>query len=194
MALAIKRAAKDVIGQIETLLADALLNEGQGNSLITKLKSAIKKLDKEQEKVALNMLNAFINHVKSLIDEGVLSSADGDPLISAVQDIVDSLSAGLAKRTLVSNNANPDSYVLNINYPNPFNPETTISFVLPEAVQTRLIIYNQLGREVARLVDGYLGAGYHTATWDATNVASGMYFYRLQAGDFVQTRKMVLLK
>ena len=91
-----QQAAQDVIGNIETLLADALLSAGQGNSLIKKLESAIKKLDKEQKKVALNMLNAFINHVNSLIDEGVLTSADGNPLISAIQDIVDSLSAGLA--------------------------------------------------------------------------------------------------
>ena len=140
------------------------------------------------------MLNAFINHVNSLIDEGVLSSADGDPLISAIQDIVDSLSAGLAKRTLVLNNANPDNYVLFSNFPNPFNPKTRISFVLPEAGQTRIIIYDQMGREVVRLVDGHVGVGNHSVTWNASNVASGMYFYRLLAGDFVQTRKMVLLK
>ena len=189
-----QEAAQDVIGQIETLLADALLNEGQGKSLTRKLKSAIRKLDQEQEKVAVNILNAFINQVNSLINAGVLSAADGDPLISAVQNIVDSLSDGFAKRTLVSNNANPDSYVLHSNYPNPFNPETRISFVLPEAVQTRLIIYNQMGREIARLVNDYLEAGNHRVTWNASNVASGIYFYRLQAGDFVQTRKMIYLK
>ncbi|TFB12350.1 T9SS type A sorting domain-containing protein [Candidatus Marinimicrobia bacterium MT.SAG.3] len=69
-----------------------------------------------------------------------------------------------------------------------------MSFVLPEAGQTRIIIYDQMGGEVARLVNGYLGAGYHTASWDAKNVALGIYFYHLQAGDFIQTRKMVLLK
>ena len=188
-----QKAAQDVIGQIETLLAEALLNEGQGNSLIKKLESAIKKLDKEQEKVALNMLNAFINHVNSLIDEGFLSSADGDPLISAIQDIIDYLT-GLSKDALTGREGIPDSYALSNNFPNPFNPETRISFVLPEAVQTRLIIYNQMGREVARLVDGYLGAGNHSVNWNASNVASGMYFYHLQAGDFTETRKMILLK
>ena len=88
----------------------------------------------------------------------------------------------------------PTEFALSQNYPNPFNPETRISFALPEAGFTRIIIYDQLGREVSRLVDSHLGAGYHEVTWNATNVSSGIYFYRLQAGDFVQTRKMVLLK
>ena len=88
----------------------------------------------------------------------------------------------------------PDKYTLAQNYPNPFNPETKIRFAFPEAEFTRIIIYDQLGREVTRLVYGHLGAGYHEVTWNASNYASGIYFYRLQAGEFVQTRKMVLLK
>ena len=79
-------------------------------------------------------------------------------------------------------------------FPNPFNPATTISFVMQKAGKTRLVVYDLLGKEVARLVDGVMDAGTHTATWNASNFPSGIYFYRLQAGDFVQTRKMVLLK
>ena len=88
----------------------------------------------------------------------------------------------------------PETFTLYPNYPNPFNPITTISFILPQPEQTALIIYNILGQEIIRLVDGKYDAGNHQVTWDASNVSSGIYFYRLQAGDFVETRKMVLLK
>ena len=87
-----------------------------------------------------------------------------------------------------------NDYNLSNNYPNPFNPVTTIEYTLPRSGEVSLIIYNILGKEVARLVDGEMTAGNHTANWDASNFASGIYFYRLKSGNFVQTRKMVLLK
>ena len=88
----------------------------------------------------------------------------------------------------------PSSFSLAQNYPNPFNPGTVIEFVLPQPSDITLVIYNLRGEEVRRLIEGQKPAGYHQVTWDASNVASGIYFYRLQAGDFVLTRKMVLFK
>jgi len=87
-----------------------------------------------------------------------------------------------------------DDYLLSDNYPNPFNPATTIQYALPETGDVLLTIYDLRGQEVASLVSEVHQAGYHKATWDASNFSSGIYFYRLQAGNFVQTRKMVLLK
>jgi len=86
------------------------------------------------------------------------------------------------------------SYFLFENYPNPFNPTTLIEYSIPKSDVVTLIVYNIVGQEVARLVNGVQKAGNHNIKWDASSVASGIYFYRLQAGDFVQTRKMVLLK
>jgi flagellar hook assembly protein FlgD len=85
------------------------------------------------------------------------------------------------------------------NYPNPFNPSTTISFVLPEAAQVSLKIYDVTGQLVQTLVEGFVEAGRHQVVWDGANqhgvpVASGVYFYQLQAGEFKQVRKMSLLK
>jgi len=88
----------------------------------------------------------------------------------------------------------PSSFSLSQNYPNPFNPTTTIEYALPRSGDVVLAIYNLRGEEVSRFADGEQPAGYHSVIWNAANVASGIYFYRLQAGDFVQTRKMVLLK
>jgi hypothetical protein len=93
----------------------------------------------------------------------------------------------------------PNDYALNQNFPNPFNPSTAIRFALPRAAQVELVVYNTLGQKVATVVDGEMGAGHHAVVWEGRNdggqaVASGVYFYRLSAGDFHQTRKMMLLK
>jgi len=85
-------------------------------------------------------------------------------------------------------------FELNQNYPNPFNPVTTISFSVPEASEVKLTIYNILGEEVASLVNGFKEAGVHTVDFNASQFNSGFYIYRLEAGKFVQVRKMMLVK
>ena len=88
----------------------------------------------------------------------------------------------------------PDRFELTGNYPNPFNPQTTIAFSMPEAAAVRLTVYDLLGRRVALLVDGNLAAGRHEVRFDAANLPSGQYLYRLSTpkGDF--TKLMMLLK
>ncbi len=80
------------------------------------------------------------------------------------------------------------------NYPNPFNPSTTVACSLPQAQQVRLSVYDVLGREVRRLVDGDQAAGRHEVVFDASTLPSGTYFYRIETPSGVQTRKLVLLK
>jgi hypothetical protein len=87
----------------------------------------------------------------------------------------------------------PTEHALSQNYPNPFNPTTTIQFALPKSSRVSLKVVDDLGKEVATLVAQELGPGYFTVRWQA-NVPSGIYFYRLHAGEFVQTKKMILLK
>jgi hypothetical protein len=88
----------------------------------------------------------------------------------------------------------PTSFSLSQNYPNPFNPATRIQYALPENAQVKLTVYDMLGQRVAVLVDKKQPAGYHEIVFQATSLPSGMYFYRLNAGGFVETRKMVVLK
>jgi hypothetical protein len=88
----------------------------------------------------------------------------------------------------------PTSYSLERNYPNPFNPTTTIEFSLPEATTARVAIYDMLGREVAVLADGRMTAGAHSVEFDASALSSGVYFYRLEAGSFNAVKKMALMK
>ena len=91
-------------------------------------------------------------------------------------------------------NAVPGKYYLFQNYPNPFNPKTNIKFNLPKTNETKLIVYNGLGREVAILVNEKLNAGHYEYTFDGTGLTSGVYFYRINTGEFVETKKMLLLK
>ena len=88
----------------------------------------------------------------------------------------------------------PNDFLLSQNYPNPFNPTTTIEFSLPEAAYVRLDVYNILGQQVTRLVDGDLPAGDHRVEFDGWNLATGVYFYRLATTDFHATKKMLLVK
>ena len=93
----------------------------------------------------------------------------------------------------VTNNI-PKQFILADNYPNPFNPSTTIQFSLPKASFVILNIYNSLGQEVARLVTQQMNAGIYKTEWNAIGFSSGIYFYRLKAGSFTETKKLVLLK
>ncbi len=88
----------------------------------------------------------------------------------------------------------PIDFELLQNYPNPFNPSTTIKFAIPEASMVTLAVFNALGEEVALLVDSFMESGIYEVNFDAIGLNSGMYFYRIQAGDFNQVKKMTLLK
>ena len=88
----------------------------------------------------------------------------------------------------------PTEFSLDRAYPNPFNPTTTLSFALPIETEVSLSIYNLQGREVATLIDANMDAGYHSVVWDANSYASGVYFVKMVAGEFVNTQKLMLVK
>jgi len=88
----------------------------------------------------------------------------------------------------------PTGYELFQNYPNPFNPQTTISYSIPKSSKVILKIYDILGKEMVQLVNEIKHAGNHSVDFDASTLSSGIYFYRLQAGDFIDTKKFLLLK
>jgi hypothetical protein len=91
-------------------------------------------------------------------------------------------------------NLTPSEYILNQNYPNPFNPSTKITFGLPERSDVSLKIFNSLGEVVAELVNEYMDAGTYTYNFDASKLPSGIYFYTLQAGNQLISKKMTLVK
>ncbi len=123
-----------------------------------------------------------------LYDEYILATASGPVVVRR---------GGLADNGItIPNEINetPGKFALEQNYPNPFNPSTNISFNLPASSQVTLKVYNLLGQEVATLVNGKLGSGLHSVRFDASGLSSGMYLYRIEAGSFVQNKKMMLIK
>lgn len=88
----------------------------------------------------------------------------------------------------------PKTFSLEQNFPNPFNPNTTIQFSLPQSEKLSLTVFNLLGEKVKTLVEEYREAGNHSVQFNASQLASGIYFYRLQAGSFIETKKMILMK
>lgn len=133
-----------------------------------------------------------------------LNAPVGRPAPGAGIDYPPPLNHGVMakKNTILASMAEgttPNDFTLFQNYPNPFNPTTQISFQLPEASEVKLSIYNTLGQEVRTLVSGNFDRGVHSVSWDATNnfgnkVASGIYLYRIEASNFVQQKKMILMK
>jgi len=88
----------------------------------------------------------------------------------------------------------PASFSLSQNYPNPFNPSTLINFSVPKAGRVRIAVFNQLGQQIALVADGEYSSGIHSVNFNGASLASGIYYYRIEAGSFTQTKKMVLLK
>jgi len=88
----------------------------------------------------------------------------------------------------------PGRFVLYQNYPNPFNPTTSIKYYLPSSSDVEITFFDALGREIRRLHENNLQAGFHSAVFNGTDLASGVYFYRVRAGDFIDFKKMVLIK
>ncbi len=95
---------------------------------------------------------------------------------------------------ITDNSTLPTEFKLFQNYPNPFNPATVIEFTLPAVQEVKLVVYNILGQQIKVLNDGQLNAGYHKYTFDGKGLASGVYFYRLVAGQFTEVKKMILQK
>ncbi|HMB91294.1 MAG TPA: right-handed parallel beta-helix repeat-containing protein, partial [Rhodothermales bacterium] len=125
----------------------------------------------------------------STMGEFVVTATDPATGLFATARVGNGVPVAVEEKTNV-----PTDFHLAPNYPNPFNPETTIAYTLPQQEHIRLIIYNVLGREVAVLVDGVQPAGTHQAPFDARGFASGIYFYRMTTAHFSQTRTMVLLR
>jgi hypothetical protein len=135
--------------------------------------------------------------------QGTPSQGDvGDHLVSIE---VDDQNGGIATQTYTLHvegltgidplaNQIPDKFVVYQNYPNPFNPVTKIRFGIPTASHVKIEIYNALGQKVTELINRYKPAGYHVASFDASKYASGIYIFRVVAGNYQEIRKMMLIK
>ncbi len=118
------------------------------------------------------------------------TSRSGGAMADAPQIVVDYTTS----TSVPSSGAAPDLFELQQNYPNPFNPSTTIKFSIPNSARTTVKVFDLLGNEVATVLDRTLEAGSHSVTMDGGHLTSGIYFYRLQSGQFSAVKKLTLLK
>ncbi len=121
--------------------------------------------------------DVFAEHV-------VVMDAETGTVYSSVTNIKDQDQIGVV----------PQAFDLKQNYPNPFNPSTVIEYTVPKAMDVKLIVYDALGRRVATLVNGRVPAGTHRVQFNAERLSAGVYFYTLKAGEYIKTRKMLLMK
>ncbi len=172
-----------------------------------KLQNAEKKIGQGQPSVALNMIDAFLNEVAALVRSRKLTTAQAQVLVEYANGLIARIheyypgaarsGEGVASTEALGAKSGagvPEEFALNQNFPNPFAATTQIDFALPEAAHVRLVVYDVMGREVARLVDGDMQAGYYQAALDGSRLASGTYLYRIEAGSFVAVHRMVLAK
>ena len=156
------------------------------------------------EELVFIQLNGFVTSEDAAVEKEIMFDINGSPE-HEIDLVIHYRFIGSGSETIGSGSYRlnylpmPDEFSLYQNYPNPFNPVTQIKYDLPEASHVQLFIYDILGREVTALVNEVQEPGYRSITWHGTdafgrNVGVGMYFYSIQAGDFRQTKKMVLLK
>jgi hypothetical protein len=142
-------------------------------------------------------LDSLKQKVNTYVDKSIEQSGSYTYRIKAYNAVSESDYSNEASLSIVGIDEEmtiPADYSINQNYPNPFNPSTKIKFALPHNSLTKLVVYDLLGRELQTLINKELEAGYHEIIFDASIFPSGIYFYRIQSGKFVQTKKMILMK
>ncbi len=144
------------------------------------------KITTEQGDTLVTVFNDAVNQSFEIEVNSYPLSVELDPNNLILKDILGT--------TEVEDETLPADFTLSQNYPNPFNPTTKINYALPKDEFVTLKVFNILGEEVAKLVEGRVTAGSHSVEFDASNLSSGTYIYRLTAGKFVSTKKMILLK
>jgi len=188
----------EAIDNLTTTIENMNLHQGIENSLTSKLENIIAKLEKGTVNAAINQLEAFINAVEAQRGNK-LTEEQADELVDAVNSIISALGAiappALAKIAI------PSEIQLRQNFPNPFNPETTIQYAIPagSSGNVTLNVYDLRGALVRTLVDQINEPGVYSIVWDGTDkdgnkVSSGIYIFQLQAGQFTKSNKMILMR
>ncbi len=188
--------------KVHALFDDGMLNGNQRSILLAHMKQTLSAIQKEEDDYIIASLTDFNGHVKAFVHADEISEQLGNNLIKDANEIIGMVEENILSsidwiptdKLVIRSQEISQLFELHRNHPNPFNPSTTISFSMPEQAQVRLIVYDMLGREVERLVDGMKEAGYHEVTFDAGGFPSGTYLYRLEtpASSFTQT--MLFLK
>ncbi len=186
---------EEALDALTELVESLGLSSELENALVTKLDHAAQSLAMGNTGAAINQLGAFINQVEAKRGNP-LTEAQADALIAAAQAIIDAINAAAAPKRgepVTEVAGVPETFALYGAYPNPFNPQTTLRFAVPEASSVRLVVYNMLGRQVRVLVEGRRQAGTHEVVFEAGALPSGTYLVRLATpqGSYAQMVQLV---
>jgi 5'-nucleotidase/UDP-sugar diphosphatase len=176
----------------------SIANQEAEDMLQIKLKVVRGSLERGQLFPAFRQLGAFKTKVENLQRLSWISAFSADKLLYLADEFGEAFYPS-GKKQKIDNEPLPNDFDLLQNFPNPFNPETRISYTIPGGSDVSIDIYDLLGQKIRTLVDSYQSPGNYTVIWNGCDqigrrVASGIYFYKMQAGDFTQTRKMSLMK
>jgi len=133
---------------------------------------------------AVTTMRILHNSTANFVGEPIIGQLDVDDITAVAVTDIGGENPGVI----------PKEYSIEQNYPNPFNPSTTIKFSLPKTTHVTLSIYNSIGQEAAKLISKDMNAGVYTTEWNATSFTSGVYYYRIVAGNFAEAKKLLLLK
>ena len=183
-------------------------SDANGDSLYYLMRAASAEIgDHGLDTNATSIEVSYLDIIEDMSENNVTAATLGWTVL--VTDGIDTVEADNAPFSITIDGANalsaylegliPDEFALHQNYPNPFNPTTTMRYDLPETDLVNITIYDMLGREVKTLINQTQDAGYRSVIWDATNdygkpVSAGIYLYQIQVGEYISTKKMVLLK
>ncbi len=180
-------------------LFDARFKEG--TSLVEKDELYIKLSKLPESTISLETkVHSLADHsrfvIKEFADGQLLSKykIDANKKVELTHDETNAIYVAPAGSSSLTDSEKPDEFKLNQNYPNPFNPTTQISYSVPEASHVTIEVFNVVGKRVATLINEEKQPGTYDVTFDGSNLASGIYLYRLQAGSYVSTRKLILAK
>lgn len=175
------------------LVTNNQFNQFKANYLLDLLNQTLDRINVNNFWGAITKLFQFAYKVTVYIFNGSLSYSNGHKMTDNSGGVIQLLT-GDNTASNENNTSNVNSFSLGQNYPNPFNPSTVIEYKIPADGNVTLKIYNLLGEEVITLIDKYQEKGSYSAVWNAANLSSGIYIYRLQSGSFIESKKMILKK
>lgn len=200
-----KTAANDAEGSIQNfqdgvidLIADEDISQNQGNIILNRLENVENRLAHNQPLVALVQMYLVKARIIVLRLSGLISNNVYNSMNYSTDGVIDLINEEMTGRptniSVYNDIVTPKSFSLMQNYPNPFNPTTTIEYSIPQNSFVSIKIYDMLGREVKNLLSRQQDAGTYVVEWNASEYSSGIYFYTINAGNFTETKKMILSK
>jgi hypothetical protein len=190
----IEGTINNLMDQVNTLPVSVNLASNQANILNDRLEQAINQLELEHTNIAILNVLLFKLRVYILRASGFMPVSYANSLIYSGDGVIDLIQTVGPQGNIITEIKPAREFLLLQNYPNPFNPVTAIEYTIPDNSLVTIKVYDLLGKEVVTLVNKYQEYGSYIVMWNAANYSSGIYIYKLTAGKYSESKKMILNK